>query len=199
LPDFLYLYFCYLTSSILTETATIALFKKVQTGDTRSFDVLFDMYWEDLYRYCIRVIDDMDDAEDIVQELFCDLWENRERVKIEVGLRAYLYGGLRKKILKRFRDKGIQQKHLDILKSTLLENKGESPLGSLIASDLHKNLLDFLQTLPRKEREVYILNQVEGYSVKEISEQYKTSEQTVRNQLNNAARKLEPVVTNLLS
>lgn len=183
----------------MTNTESIELLKRMKEGDEKSFDILFDAHWEELYRYCRSVIEDANDAEDIVQDLFCELWENRARLAVQITLRAYLFGALRKKILKRFRDNGIHQKHLDILNTTLLANRNESPLASLIASDLLQNLFGHLQALPVKERQVYIMNQIDGYSIKEISERFSTSEQTVRNQLNNAARKLDPIVMKLLS
>jgi RNA polymerase sigma-70 factor (ECF subfamily) len=183
----------------LINTETIALLKGIKGGDEKSFEMLFDLHWEELYRYCLGVIEDADDAEDIVQDIFCEIWENRAQLVVQISLKAYLFGALRKKILKRFRDNGIHQKHLEILNATLLQTRNESPLASLIASDLLQNLLVHLQTLPHKEREVYILNQIDGYSIKEISQRFSTSEQTVRNQLNNAARKLGPIVMKILS
>jgi RNA polymerase sigma-70 factor (family 1) len=183
----------------LINTETIALLKGIKGGDEKSFEMLFDLHWEELYRYCLGVIEDADDAEDIVQDIFCELWENRAQLVVQISLKAYLFGALRKKILKRFRDNGIHQKHLEILNAKLLQTRNESPLTSLIASDLLQNLFVHLQTLPHKEREVYILNQIDGYSIKEISQRFSTSEQTVRNQLNNAARKLGPIVMKILS
>lgn len=165
--------------------------------DFRSFEILFDRYWFDLYRYCVKVLENEAEAEDAVQEVFCDLWENRKRIVIEISLEAFLFGCLRKKILKRFRDKGVKEKHLLIFKTELQEVSNYT-LSSIISDDLLAVLRSQLEVLPRKEKEVFILSQLDGFSVKEIAEKFSTSEQTVRNQINNAFQKMDSVLTKLL-
>jgi RNA polymerase sigma-70 factor (family 1) len=184
---------------VQTDQTIFLLIEKIRSGDHRSFESLFDLYWKDLYKYALKVLESESEAEDIVQQIFCEIWECRETLHIQVSPKAYFFGILKKKILKTFRSEGIRQKHAMILKQMLFYKTGDSPLDSIIADDLLKVLQDHLLTLPKKEREVFILNQIEGYSIKEISEKLSTSEQTVRNQVSSASHKVHPVLVRLLS
>jgi len=172
------------------------LLERIRDDDYRAFEQLFGACWRELYRYAYRVLRHAADAEDVTQELFCDLWANRARLGVPASVPAYLRGALRKKILTRFRDADIRARHHQHLGS--LEPSTEPPLERLISHDTRAAIRVRAQALPPREQEVFVLSMLDDFSVKEIAERFATSEQTVRNQINSALHKLSPFLARLL-
>jgi RNA polymerase sigma-70 factor (ECF subfamily) len=165
--------------------------------DFSSFEELFDSHWFELYQYAFKVLENKAEAEDIVQEIFCELWENRTSIIIESQIRAYLFGALRNKILKHFRSNGVRKKHADLLVQQL--TSVTQPLHDIVTDNLLETLLKEIDKFTTREKEVFILNRIEGYSVKELADKFLVSEQTIRNQISAALHKIEPIVMRLLS
>ncbi|MCH7409173.1 sigma-70 family RNA polymerase sigma factor [Belliella sp. DSM 111904] len=169
-----------------------------RSGDKEAFSMIFDRHWEELIKYANNTLENQDDAEDLVQELFLNLWEKHQSFPaLQNDLRSYLFASLRKKILKLFRDQGIKRKHLDYLISSY--DRAENPVKDLMYDELIHVIKSKLSSLPLKEQQVFILHELEGYSTREISEMHQVSEQTVRNQAATANKKLSPFLTRLLT
>ena len=162
------------------------------------FEMIFNTYWEELFVYASKVLNSQDDAQDLVQELFTNIWERREALAIHTEIRYYLFAAARKLILRKFRDEGLKEKHLEKfieyseLRSTLSDIKIED-------KDLIKHFHNDLQQLPEKEPQVFELYHFEELSILEIAIISGTAEQTVRNQLGNAYKKARPMLHRLLT
>ncbi|WP_241413963.1 RNA polymerase sigma factor [Belliella alkalica] len=176
---------------------TANFIKQIQEGNRKAFEVLFDTYWEGLVNYSFRILEDHQASEDIVQELFLEIWDKHKDFNITSSIDVFLYSCVKKKILKIFRDKGIKKKHIQSLYH--LAEKEESPIKELLHDELLQSIIDTLDQLPKKEKEVYILHEIKGYSVKEISKLFTVSEQTVRNQIASASKKINPSVIKILT
>lgn len=165
--------------------------------DFNSFEELFDSHWFELYQYAFKVLEDKAEAEDIVQEIFCELWENRSTIVIESHIRSYLFGALRNKILKLFRTRGVRKRHAELLVQQLTSIT--QPLQDIVTDNLLETILKEIDKFATREKEVFILNRIEGYTIKELADKFLVSEQTIRNQINTALHKIEPIVMRLLS
>ena len=166
-----------------------------QQPDT--FETIFSTYHEVLYQYTFRILSSEADAQDIIQELFTDLWERRETLQISTHIRIYLFSAARKMILRKFRDDGMKEKHLEkfVLHAEL---RSELTLNTIIHKDLIFQLQEDLRQLPEKENQVFTLYHFDELSIREIALRNGTAEQTVRNQLNNACRKAQRLISKLL-
>ena len=72
---------------------------KVRAGDIREFERLFMKYHEPLCRHANKILNDMDTAEDLVQEFFYNFWKNRESFTLKFSLNAYLHQSIRNNAL----------------------------------------------------------------------------------------------------
>ncbi|GAA0553299.1 RNA polymerase sigma factor [Chitinophaga japonensis] len=171
--------------------------EQVREGDFSAFETLFNRYWEALYQYTARILGSGQDAQDLVQDLFTDLWERREQLQLSTHIRYYLFSAARKKILCKFRDDGLKEKHLEqfVLHGEL---RSELTLNTLIHKDILSQLQEDLHALPEKERQVFTWYHFDELSIREIALINGTAEQTVRNQLNNAYRKAQGMISKLL-
>src|SRR3989339_1311272 len=82
------------------------LLESVRNDDQSSYKELFKRYWSKLYIYAYNVLHDKDVCEDIIQEVFTDLWTRRKSLQVE-NVSAYLYQSVKFQIYKQFRQRKL--------------------------------------------------------------------------------------------
>lgn len=162
----------------------------LQSADEEAgFRILFSRYWEVLYKKAFHRFGNSDDAEDAVQEIFISLWRNKHSVEIDDTLSPYLFTALKYYIIKQVylkAKKGIQvnlsTENLERVEFTTEELLQYKDLQSVIVSEVNK--------LPKRMREIYRLSRVENLQIAEIAAYLKISDQTVKNTLTTALKRL---------
>ena len=66
------------------------IWRKIQAGDLKSFELLFDTYYRGLFCYAIDLVRNKEDAEENVMDLFQALWNNSETIQIRASLKVLL-------------------------------------------------------------------------------------------------------------
>ncbi|UOE47423.1 RNA polymerase sigma-70 factor [Mucilaginibacter sp. SMC90] len=159
----------------------------LQHDHKTAFDEIYQRYWEALFAYVVRVVDDRDDAKDIVQEVFVSLWNRRFELNDVRSLKAYLFSSARYEGLSMIRKKSVRTKYLDSLANFFSE--GSDTLNEQMDAGEMSRLIDAeINNLPAKMREVFILSRKNHLSYKSISEKLEISDKTVKKQINNALR-----------
>jgi RNA polymerase sigma-70 factor (family 1) len=164
-----------------------ALFKMVIDGTQHAYTEIYKRYSNLLHSHAFFKLQDREEAKDVVQELFVNLWDKRHLIQLESNLSGYLYRTLRNKILNIIAHKKVLAAHEASLQ-LFLDSKPvptdyqtrDKQLALLIESEI--------QSLPKKMKEIFILSRKEHLSHKEISEKLNISEKTVKNQVNNALK-----------
>lgn len=161
----------------------------ISPDEEAAFRVLYDRYWEMLYRKAYTRLGNSSDAEDIVQDLFVTLWRNRLAIKPEPDLGLYLFVALKYAIIKKvYREarKGV------VLPLSVheLEIIGVTEDDLLHYRDLQLALSKVISTLPQRMQQIYRLNRIDQVQVSEIATRLNLSEQTVRNTLHTAVKRL---------
>jgi RNA polymerase sigma-70 factor (family 1) len=168
--------------------------ERVKTGDDKAFAQLFNLLWKEMFGYAARLMQDNTEAQDIVQELFTQLWEKRESLSTVDKIKPYLYQWMRHSILNRIQEQGIRKKHLEAFRYTV-EETTDTTFSLLVENDLQQQILKSINSLPDRMREVFWLSRMEHLSVSEIASKLNISEQTVRNQINIAVNRIKTVIT----
>lgn len=150
---------------------------------------LYDVMWEELYMYASKMVKDTASATDIVQELFIHLWEKRETLPDVPRVKAYLYTALKNRILNYFAANEIREHHIKAWHA-ISEPDREATLESVLEKELYRSAFAEISQLPQRMKEVYRLAFEEAMPVGEIARSMGISEQTVRNQVNLAARRI---------
>jgi RNA polymerase sigma-70 factor (ECF subfamily) len=167
------------------------LFDKVKTGDQKAFELLFSILFARLNDFAKKVVKDDVISQDIVQEVFVKLWENR--VKIEsLNLEAFLFLMVRhrcidyikhmKVVNNRMQEIQVLSKYEELYR---IDFVGDEPY-ILIEEELKIKIEKTIKSLPERCREVFILSRIEGLKNKEIAEKLDINIKNVERHLNRA-------------
>jgi RNA polymerase sigma-70 factor (family 1) len=162
------------------------LVEALRRGDTSAFAELFDRYWFDLYEYASKKINEPDEAEELVQNVFLDLWEKRERLVIG-NVFYFLKVCLRNKCVDYLRGKILEGKYAGYCK---LFSEADSNVtdNEVMLNDLSECVEAGLRELPEKSQLVFKLNKFEGFSIKEVASRVNLSEKGVEYHLTKAMK-----------
>ena len=154
-----------------------------------SFRILYNRYWEALYKKAFHRFGNSDDAEDAVQEIFISLWRNKNTIQIEDTLAPYLFSALKYYIIKQVYLKA--KKCIQVTLSTENLEHFEFTTEELLQyKELQLVIANEVNGLPERMREIYRLSRVENLQNAEIAATLKVSEQTVKNTLTTALKRL---------
>jgi RNA polymerase sigma-70 factor (ECF subfamily) len=164
-------------------------------GDPSALDSLLERYWSPLVQFVNRSAESADAASDIVQDVFCRLWERRQSWSADGSPRGLLYrlacnsaASARRRV--RARDR-VHRTFLQFRPPIVMPVAAES-------AELRDQLESAIAALPPRRREVFLLRVLHGLSYKEIAEIMGTSCQTVANQLSHALGTLRHNLGHLL-
>lgn len=168
------------------------LLSKIQKEDDEaSFKTLFNFYWDILFSNALKKTKSQDLAQDLSQETFINFWKYRKNIKGVKNLKAYLLTMQKYQFLK-----GIDQEKIvfDSLDSAIPSDSfSDNSDGFKIMefNELFTFLMDRVEELPPKSKQIYIQHRFENKTVKELSETFSISESTVRNHLSQANNKIQ--------
>jgi RNA polymerase sigma-70 factor (ECF subfamily) len=160
------------------DSEMIALFR---LGDKQAFKGIYMKYHDRIYNFCLKLIADENEAQDIVQLVFIALWNQREQIEINKPIESYIYALARYTVYHAFR-KRLYQK-------AVLENLMEEPqyadeiIDEIAVKELGRYLEELIEKLPPKRKEIFKLNRTEGLTYKEIATRLNISENTVDTQI----------------
>ncbi len=154
-----------------------------------AFTAIYNRYWERLYKKALVRFGNDADAQDTVQEVFISLWRNRHTVDASNTLAPYLFAALKYSIIKRIYRKTRKGEQVS-LSLELLERSETYEDDQYQIKELQTVIRRELDHLPARMRQVYDLSRVENLRTAEIAGRLKISEQTVKNTLTTALKRL---------
>ena len=154
----------------------------------RAIELLFEEYYGDLCRSAYRILPDQHLVEDLVQEVFYELWRRRRRLRIKSSLKAYLRRATRNKTLNYLRDH--RRVYFEPADAQPLPGNLSGALRQLEAAELQELIDQAIDRLPERCRLVFVLSRFEDMTYHEIAEQLEISVKTVENQVSKALRLL---------
>ncbi len=168
------------------------LLADIADGDGRAFEILYRRYFSKLYGSAYKRLQNKEQSEEVVQELFVSLWERRKNLPIE-NIESYLYTSVKYLVLAQFKSNNHLQKYIATISQN--ENGGNFTEETVVFNELNAAYQQALLTIPERCREVFLLKR-SGLSQKAISEKLDISEKTVENQISKALKILRNSLTN---
>ena len=163
------------------------LIAAIGKDDYTSYNKLFVRYYSRLCYYVYRILMDKEDAEDVVQELFLTLWNNRKKIEIGENVSGYLYRMAKNLALNHIRTETNYRSVLESREEPLSYYE-ENPLES---EEFRLALNDCINRLPGRCKEVLLLHRVKGLKQKEIADQLSISVKTIKMQLGSPLHRLK--------
>lgn len=155
-------------------------------NDHEAFHKLFNEYYSSLCRFATSYIGNPNNAEDIVQQIFVNLWEKGFEIDPNKTIKTYLFTSVKNRCLNYIRDtKKYRSYYLDI------EAELEIPVSEkdvFSEAELNEQLKKAINKLPEKCREIFMLCRFEDMKYKEIAQKLDISEKTVEAQMSKALK-----------
>ncbi|HEY8930560.1 MAG TPA: RNA polymerase sigma-70 factor [Mucilaginibacter sp.] len=169
----------------------------LQQGDEYAFTEIYNRYWSKLFAVAANKIKELDEAEEIVQDIFVSLWRRREDLADINTLSAYLAVSVKYRIIKLLDKQARQQQYSDYTQyvKTLADDSTQQWLEF---EELRTRIANFVADLPEKCRLVYQLSRDSGLSHKKIAEELSISEKTVEAHLSKALKTLRTRLSSFL-
>lgn len=148
---------------------------------------MFDKYGGRLYLFSLKYLKEKEDAEDLLNEVFLKIWENRQNLRSDSSFQSYLFTIAYNNIRQRFLRKNREEKYIQIFAEEYLDSsdKDENQLDyNLFAERLN----EVIQLLPPRRKEIFILSFKNELKNSEIAKQLEITEQFVKKQLSIARK-----------
>lgn len=181
------------------------LLQLIRNSDYDAFSELHRRYYKSLYTLAAKKIGDQDDAYDLLQEMFIELWEKRETFALNNPLGNYLKNRLWFKLSGYFRTKGFREKHFKSFSEFLqMQQHPNFHLDEMEVKELdiqYETIIEVINRtiadMPEKMREVFLMSRSNLYTVAEIAEKLAISPKTVRNQTNIALNRIKEATSHM--
>lgn len=161
------------------------LIARIRSGDEAAFSELVRTHWASLFDFTYHYTRSVPATEDILQDVFLNIWEGRAGWDLNRSVRAYLYGAVKNRAYNYLRSK----KDTVEPEAARFEASDEAD-AELKMAELARDYRDAVSELPERRREVFRLSRLYGLSYEEIAQVLGISINTVRSQMSAALRHL---------
>lgn len=161
----------------------------LRQGDEQVFETIFRTYYERLCNYANTILNDMDEAEEIVQGAFLTVWEKHDTLEIHTSVKSYLYRAVHNSCLNRVKHYKVRKTYGDSVKNQA-ELLHDDASQDFIGSELDAIVANAIDSLPDQCKLVFKLSRFENLTYAEIAEQLGISIKTVENHMVKALKVL---------
>jgi RNA polymerase sigma factor (sigma-70 family) len=170
------------------------LWEGLKRGDKELFLGLYKKYYHALLFIGLKEIRDSSLVKDCIQQLFLYLWEKRETIAAAKNIKSYLVSSFLRKLIQDWKKSG-KEADLELAADNYPEDPQPNPEERLISKDqqshVGKLLMDRINTLPNRQKELIVMRFYEGLSYDEIIEKTGLSHRTVYNKIHEGVKKLK--------
>lgn len=163
------------------------LIDRIINGDPKAFERLFHLYYPGLVVYSAQFTADRAEAEEIVQDFFVRLWNNRSKILPTESLKNYLFTSIKNSCINFLKHKKVEQKHIHKLLELSEHHLAYDP-DLYLHSELQERIMNTFELLPGRCREIFIRSRLQGMKNEEIASELHLSKRTVETQISNALK-----------
>jgi RNA polymerase sigma-70 factor (family 1) len=172
-----------------------ALMREIKADNMFAFDVLYKKYSKKVYKFGYSILKSKEDSENLIQDVFLNLWENRIKVEKDSSIKSYLFTITYNSAISIIRKKSRESQFVEYLKS--LQDTTEEPVSAeLEYNELSHKLDEIIAVLPPRQKEVFQLHRIEGLSYNQIAERLGISVNTIENHMARALKTMRKKLGN---
>lgn len=169
---------------------------RVIAGDKSAFTEVFSFYYPKLMGYGVKIVKDEALVQDVIQDLFYQLWNERSKLEQILSVDSYLFRSIRNNLLYEMKLKNRSEEISDKVNNNLIEDNIESTITTNESStQLSKNLKDVLGNLSDRQREMIELKYFHNLTYEEIEEVTGIKYQSIRNTVHRALNSIRNIKT----
>ncbi len=165
----------------------LQLIKKMAEGDMNSFDAIYWKYYKAVYGNILKLVQDDASSEDILQDVFLSLWENRKKIDAERSLAGWLFVTSYNRSMT-FLKRRLREKMTPVL---LDEDSVETVIGQPLTEIRLNELEKAISSLSPQKQKVFYMCKLKGLSYAETADLMKISRHTVKEYLTAAFRSIK--------
>jgi len=169
-----------------------SLLERLKLGDLEAFNMIYEQYWSLLINESYKRLHNMALCEEVVQDVFIDLWQQRAVREIQ-NLEAYLRTCMKFKVFEIYR-KNRRTKSMLEENLSLMQEHEISEYDQYAEKDLRSLIQEWIAHLPQKRKEIFKMRYLDELSTKEISEMTQSSQNTIQNHLGISIAKLRKLI-----
>jgi RNA polymerase sigma-70 factor (ECF subfamily) len=171
------------------------LMREIKAENMLAFDGMYKKYSKKLYKFVYSILKSSEDSENIVQDVFLTLWENRNKITKESSIKYYIFTVAYNSAISIIRKKVRDSQFVEYLES--LQDFNQEPVDTeLEFNELTDKLNNIVNNLPERQKEVYLLHKVEGLKYQEIAERLNISVNTLENHMSRALKNIREKMGN---
>jgi RNA polymerase sigma-70 factor (ECF subfamily) len=163
----------------------------------KSFEQLFRQQYSKLCGYARKYIDDPDQSEEVVQDVFVNLWQKRKSIDITSTIESYLFRAVRNTCLNTLKHFKIREKHQEGIAATY-DNAGNQPENRILEIELLNQIEDLISALPPERQRIFKMSRLDGMKYREIADELGISVKTVEAQMGKALKYLRKHLSDYL-
>lgn len=175
------------------------LIQRIQFGDKEAFSQLYQTYFFNLCEFAYRYVKMPSVCEELVQDLFLNIWMMREQWEPEGSIRPYLYKSIKNRAFDYLKHQKVERKYLDWRK---MEQELDSRQRTLSLhqeeQELAEAIEDAIAQLPDRRQEIFLLSREDGLTYREIAEVLDISVKTVETQMGRSLKTLRKLLSEYL-
>jgi RNA polymerase sigma-70 factor (ECF subfamily) len=171
------------------------LLVKLKAGDTNAFEQIYRSYSNRLFGNLLKLLRSETEAQEILQEAFLKIWQNRAQIDPERSFRSYLFKIAENKVFDHFRKAALEKRaQIQLSRASDIDN---SLVDSMLLDKENLQVLTkAIDKLPPQRRQVFILVKLQGKTYKEVSEQLGISASTISDHIVKATKSIRDYLTN---
>ncbi len=173
------------------------LLNKLKNGERSAYKYLFSEYYSWLCNYVFNLTKNKSLSEDLVQEIFMNLWEKREQLNIKSSIKNYLFKSCHNQFLQYVRKEKVRIDFLNSVRWEVLFESYDNESQRLHEEKLEK-LNSLINELPPRCKEIFVKSKLQKKKYREIASELNISIKTVENQMSKALHFLKENATSIL-
>ena len=164
------------------------LLQAIRNDNDIAFSELFKRYWRTAYNMAYARVRSKEVTEEIVQDLFVNLWDKRTALSIN-NMSSYLYIAIKHKVLNFIESQLVHQKYWDYHKTFILRQE-DATERTVEYNELLEVIEERMGSLPEKSQKVFRLNRLEGRSISETADILKLSRKATQYHLTRSLKEM---------